>query len=88
MPAEYANCRDDQDHAKHELERSNLRELANIIITTQSSWARRYLKVIGQRFCLDTTVVEEDRLRVLLYYQLRGFRGTSVRHDVIPIDSK
>ncbi|MGQ0647073.1 MAG: BamA/OMP85 family outer membrane protein [Gemmatimonadaceae bacterium] len=54
-------------------------QLAARIVTTQSSWARRFLRVVGQRLCYDSTVVQADANRLMYLHFLRGFRGTKVR---------
>jgi outer membrane protein insertion porin family/translocation and assembly module TamA len=59
-------------------------ELSDLIVTTQSGWMRRVFKVLGTRFCVDSTVVAEDAIRLLLFYNTRGFRGTDVKHDIFP----
>lgn len=59
-------------------------DLADLIVTTRSTWARRYFKVLGTRFCVDTTVVAEDVLRLLLFYNISGFRGTKVTKEITP----
>lgn len=59
-------------------------DLANLIVTTRSTWARRYFRVLGTRFCVDSTVVAEDVLRLLLFYNARGFRGTEVTSHINP----
>lgn len=58
--------------------------LADLIVTTRSTWARRYFKVLGSRFCVDSIVVAEDALRLLLFYNTRGFRGTTVTSEISP----
>jgi outer membrane protein assembly factor BamA len=59
-------------------------DLSDLIVTTRSTWMRRYLRVLGTRFCVDTTVVAEDVLRLLLFYNISGFRGTAVTKDITP----
>lgn len=54
-------------------------ELGNVIVTTPSSWARRYLNLpFSTRRCLDSTEFANDRLRLILYYRRRGFPFVSV----------
>lgn len=59
-------------------------ELADRIVTTQSTLARRLLRIIGQRYCADSVVVNEDVARLLLFYNARGFTGTKVESDMEP----
>ena len=54
-------------------------QLATLIVTTPSSWARRFLRVFGTRLCYDSAVVREDARRLAFHYFERGFRGTQVR---------
>lgn len=63
-------------------------DLADRIVTTRSTWARRIFRVLGTRFCVDTTVVAEDALRLLLFYNTRGFRGTTVAKEITPDGDK
>ena len=53
-------------------------ELSNGIVTTPSSWARRVLRKIGTRRCLDTLEVQRDPLRLLVLYRRRGFPSATV----------
>ncbi len=53
-------------------------ELLNGIVTTPSSWARRTLRFIGARRCLDQLEIRRDPLRLLIFYSRRGFTGTRV----------
>lgn len=48
------------------------------IETTQSSWVRRTLRIGGQRYCLDSLLVERDSARLSTEYQSRGFPGVRV----------
>jgi outer membrane protein assembly factor BamA len=48
-------------------------ELAAGIVTTPSSWARRALRVIGTRRCLDRRAFPDDVLRLTLWYRNHGF---------------
>jgi outer membrane protein assembly factor BamA len=57
-------------------------ELANLIRSTQSGFLRRVTRVAGSRFCLDSTVVSEDSLRLLLFYYTQGFREARVGKDI------
>ena len=63
-------------------------DLADLIVTTRSTWARRFFRVLGTRFCVDSTVVAEDALRLLLFYNTRGFRGTTVTKEIVPRGDK
>ena len=53
-------------------------QLANGLVTTPSSWARRVLRKIGTRRCLDTLEVQRDPLRLLVLYRRRGFPSATV----------
>ena len=53
-------------------------ELANGLVTTPSSWARRVLRKIGTQRCLDTLEVQRDPLRLLVLYRRRGFPSATV----------
>lgn len=54
-------------------------ELENAIVTTPSSWARRYLNLpFSTRRCLDRAEFANDRLRLILYYRRRGFPAVAV----------
>ena len=53
-------------------------QLANGIVTTPSSWARRTFRIIGTSHCLDTVEVRRDPIRLLVLYNQRGFTGTKV----------
>lgn len=63
-------------------------QLALRIVTSPSSVARRYLRVIGQRRCYDSTTVAEDARRLLLFYHARGFRGTRAEPAVTPLGTR
>ena len=54
-------------------------ELANAIVTTPSSWARRYLDLpFSATRCLDEQEFANDRLRLILFYRRRGFPKVAV----------
>lgn len=54
-------------------------ELGNVIVTTPSSWARRYLDLpFSVRRCLDEQEFANDRLRLILFYRRRGFPRVTV----------
>jgi outer membrane protein insertion porin family len=57
-------------------------ELANRILTTQDSWARRHLNIIGQRYCLDSLAVRQDSLRLIVFYRQHGFSDVSVGSSI------
>ena len=60
-------------------------ELANVIVTTPSSWARRYLNIpFTARRCLNATEFANDRLRLILFYRRRGFPGVQVDTALTP----
>jgi outer membrane protein insertion porin family/translocation and assembly module TamA len=52
--------------------------LANGIATTPSTWARRWLKVFGTRYCLDPVEFPRDVIRLVIFYRNHGFLGVSV----------
>ncbi len=62
-------------------------ELANRIVTTASSWTRRYLRVIGKRYCLDSLTVSQDSLRLLVFYNWHGFTDVKVGRQIVKTDS-
>lgn len=54
-------------------------ELADVIVTSPSAWARRYLDFpLSRKRCLDRAVLGDDRLRLLLFYRRRGFPQVAV----------
>lgn len=54
-------------------------ELGNVIVTTPSAWARRYLDLpFSARRCLDEQEFANDRLRLILFYRRRGFPSVTV----------
>lgn len=60
-------------------------DLANVIVTTPSAWARRYFNFpFSARRCLDRAEFANDRLRLLLYYRRRGFPGATVDTALVP----
>jgi outer membrane protein insertion porin family len=60
-------------------------ELASVIVTSPSSFARRHLHLpIGSRRCLDTLELSRDAVRIRLYYRLRGYYKTAVKASVQP----
>ncbi|MBC7896414.1 MAG: BamA/TamA family outer membrane protein [Cytophagaceae bacterium] len=63
-------------------------QLSVLIVTTPSTWARRFLKVFGTRLCYDSTVVVQDARRLAFYYLERGFRGTRVKPELVKQDAK
>ena len=52
-------------------------QLALGLVTTPSTWFRRVFR-IGTRRCLDTLEVQRDPIRLLYFYNQRGFLGTRV----------
>lgn len=63
-------------------------ELALRVLNTATSGARRYGIPLGTRRCLDREQLPLDVLSLLRYYQLRGFRRTTVDTAVIPAGPK
>ncbi len=63
-------------------------ELAKIIVTTPSAWARRFLHLpFTVRRCLDRTELAKDRARLTVFYRKRGFPDVTVDtavHNVGP----
>ena len=54
-------------------------ELAKIIVTTPSAWARRILHLpFTVRRCLDTSELPRDRARLIIFYRKRGFPEVTV----------
>ncbi len=52
--------------------------LAAGIVTTPSTWARRVLRVIGSKHCLDTQQLPDDVLRLAFWYRNYGFIDATV----------
>jgi outer membrane protein insertion porin family/translocation and assembly module TamA len=52
--------------------------LANGIATTPSTWARRWTKIFGTRYCLDPVEFPRDVIRLVVYYRNHGYLGVSV----------
>ena len=63
-------------------------ELANGVATTQSSFARRVFRIIGQRYCLDETTVTQDSLRLILFYRNAGFASVKVAKEITMLDER
>jgi outer membrane protein insertion porin family len=60
-------------------------ELASVIVTSPSSFARRHLHLpIGARRCLDTLELSRDAVRIRLFYRLRGYYKTAVKTSIQP----
>lgn len=57
-------------------------ELADGIVTTPSSWARRAFRFIGTQRCLDTLEVRRDPLRLIVFYRDHGFSAVKVSTQV------
>jgi outer membrane protein assembly factor BamA len=54
-------------------------ELAKIIVTTPSAWARRFLHLpFTARRCLDRAELPKDRARLTVFYRKRGFPDVAV----------
>ena len=54
-------------------------ELGNVIVTTPSAWARRFLDLpFSARRCLNEQEFANDRLRLILFYRRRGFPRVTV----------
>ena len=63
-------------------------ELANGVATTQSSFARRWFRFFGKRYCLDATTVTQDSLRLILFYRNAGFASVKVGKEITMLDPK
>ncbi|MDP1857676.1 MAG: BamA/TamA family outer membrane protein [Gemmatimonadaceae bacterium] len=63
-------------------------DLANGLATTQSSWTRRFFRVIGKRYCLDATTVTQDSLRLILFYRNAGFSDIKVAKEITRRDPR
>lgn len=59
--------------------------LANGIATTPSTWARRWLKAFGTRYCLDRAEFPRDVVRLVLFYRNHGYLDVSVDTVVTPV---
>jgi outer membrane protein assembly factor BamA len=54
-------------------------ELARAIVTTPSSWARRFLHLpFTTKHCLDRAELPNDRVRLIILYRRRGFPRVKV----------
>lgn len=60
-------------------------ELAAGIVTTASSWARRTLKVVGTRHCLNEREFPLDVARLRVWYRNHGFVDATVDTVVTPL---
>ncbi|HEX4931624.1 MAG TPA: BamA/TamA family outer membrane protein [Gemmatimonadaceae bacterium] len=56
--------------------------LANGVASTQSSFARRWFRLFGKRYCLDATTVTQDSLRLILFYRNAGFSEVKVAKEL------
>jgi outer membrane protein assembly factor BamA len=64
-------------------------QLALRIVTSPSGMLRRLLRVVGQRWCYDSTVTKvADVVRLRYFYDQRGYRGTTVQAEVSPRGEK
>lgn len=54
-------------------------DLAKVIVTTPSAWARRYLYLpFTVRHCLDRSELPNDRARLIIFYRRRGYPRVTV----------
>ncbi len=54
-------------------------DLAKTIVTTPSSWARRYLHLpFTVKHCLDRSELPNDRARLIIFYRRRGYPKVTV----------
>ena len=58
------------------------RALGKVIASAPTSWARRVLRVVGTRRCLDPTEVPRDVARLLLHYRRSGYPRAQVTPTV------
>lgn len=54
------------------------------VVTTPSSWGRRYFSVLGKRRCLDRQQFALDVVRLLLFYHNHGYSAATVDTLVTP----
>ncbi|MBX9928059.1 MAG: BamA/TamA family outer membrane protein [Gemmatimonadaceae bacterium] len=59
--------------------------LANGVVTTPSTWARRTLRMFGTRRCLDRGEFPRDVVRLLIWYRNHGYTGVAVDTVVTPL---
>jgi outer membrane protein assembly factor BamA len=59
--------------------------LADGIITTPSTWARRTFRIIGTRRCLDRREFALDVVRLLVWYRNHGYIAATVDTVVTPV---
>jgi len=59
--------------------------LAQLIVTTPSSWIQRVLGVFGTRRCLDRAEFPRDRLRLILFYRNSGYPDVQVDTALRPV---
>lgn len=57
------------------------------IVTTASSWARRTLRLVGTRHCLNRSEFPLDVLRLRVWYRNHGYVDATVDTVVTPLDS-
>jgi outer membrane protein assembly factor BamA len=62
-------------------------ELALRVNTTSSSWARRHLRIVGTRRCLDVAELPRDALRIKLLYRNAGYWAAVVDTSVTRLGS-
>lgn len=61
--------------------------LANGIVTTPSTWARRWFGVFGTRYCIDPQELPRDVLRLAVFYRAHGFLDATVDTVVTRVGS-
>lgn len=57
--------------------------LSDGIVTTASSWTRRWLRFLGTRRCLDAVEFANDLVRLQIYYRNHGFASVAVDTTVV-----
>ncbi len=61
--------------------------LADGIVTTPSTWARRTFRFLGTRRCLDRREFALDVVRLLVWYRNHGYTAATVDTVVTPVDA-
>jgi len=62
--------------------------LADGIVTTPSSWARRTLGAFGRRRCLDRQEFPRDVVRLLIWYRNHGYSAATVDTIITPLGAE
>lgn len=59
-------------------------QLSTIVITTPSSFARRYFRIFGTRRCYPSDGLTQDVANIKAFYEINGFYDTKVDTAVTP----